>query len=68
MIDIPDIASSANETLAWGHNTKIVPPRGTPVTMIIEPAPAVQHVPADYSNDGGPTSRPASQEPHGFAP
>jgi hypothetical protein len=67
MIDIPDLASSANETLAWGENASILPPRGTPVTMIIEPADAVEHVGPDYSNSGA-TSRPASEQPHGFAP
>lgn len=44
VIDVPDLRSNANETLDWEVNTDICPPRGTPVTLIIEPA-------------GAPTSR-----------
>lgn len=52
LIDIPDLASSANETLEWQINTDVAPPGGTPVTMIIEPAGSVQ-VPATQ-----PAARP----------
>ena len=38
MIDIPKLASNANETLEWETNPETVPETGTPVTMIIEPA------------------------------
>jgi hypothetical protein len=38
MIDIPDLASNANETLQWERNPDLMPPAGTKVTMIIEPA------------------------------
>ncbi len=37
LIDIPDLASSANETLQWETNLELMPPLGTPVTMVIEP-------------------------------
>ncbi len=37
MIDVPELASNANETLEWEYNPTLVPPVGTPVTMIIEP-------------------------------
>ena len=37
MIDIPNLASSANETLEWELNPDLVPPRGTKVWMVIEP-------------------------------
>jgi hypothetical protein len=38
MIDVPELASNANETLEWEYNPALVPPLGAPVTMIIEPA------------------------------
>jgi hypothetical protein len=38
VIDIPDLASNANETLHWESNLERMPPRGTKVTMVIEPA------------------------------
>ena len=38
MIDVPELASNANETLEWEYNPDLVPPLGTHVTMIIEPA------------------------------
>ena len=42
VIDIPALASNANETLHWQANLDLLPPRGTKVTMIIEPAGKVQ--------------------------
>src|SRR5438067_7364672 len=42
LIDIPDLASSANETLEWQINTDVAPSGGMPVTMIIEPAGKVE--------------------------
>jgi len=38
LIDIPDVASSSNETLEWERNPDLAPPEGTKVTMVIEPA------------------------------
>ena len=38
LIDIPQIASSDNDTLEWERNPAVVPPGGTKVTMLIEPA------------------------------
>lgn len=38
MIDVPELASNANETLEWEYDPDWVPVKGTPVTMIIEPA------------------------------
>lgn len=38
VIDIPDLASASNETLEWERNPDTVPPAGTKVTMVIEPA------------------------------
>ncbi|MGH7176141.1 MAG: YdjY domain-containing protein [Tepidisphaeraceae bacterium] len=37
LIDVPELASSANETLQWVLNKDIAPPAGTMVTMVIEP-------------------------------
>jgi hypothetical protein len=38
VIDIPELASSANETLEWEYNASLVPTKGTKIWMIIEPA------------------------------
>jgi hypothetical protein len=38
MIDIPEIASSANETLEWEARLDLLPPLGSKVTMVIEAA------------------------------
>jgi len=40
MIDVPKMVSNSNETLEWEYNPDLVPPKGTAVTMVIEPAPA----------------------------
>jgi hypothetical protein len=37
VIDMPELASNANETLEWEINPKLVPPTGTKVTLLIEP-------------------------------
>ena len=37
MIDVPELASNANETLEWEYNPDVCPPKGARVTMIIEP-------------------------------
>jgi hypothetical protein len=39
-IDVPRLASNANETLEWARDERVAPPRGTSVTMILEPAHA----------------------------
>src|SRR5436309_3522993 len=58
VIDIPELASSANETLEWEYNPDVVPAKGATVWMIIEPAgkdattkPAIEKTKADA---GGP--------------
>jgi hypothetical protein len=58
VIDIPELASSANETLEWEYNPDLVPAKGTKVWMIIQPAgkdtstkPAADKIKADA---GGP--------------
>lgn len=38
MIDIPDLASSSNDLLEFERNADLMPPKGTKVTLIIEPA------------------------------
>lgn len=40
VIDIPRLASNANETLEWETNTALVPKAGTKVTLVITPAGA----------------------------
>jgi hypothetical protein len=46
VIDVPEVASSANETLEWERNAELTPPKGTKVTMIIEPAKVIGAAPA----------------------
>jgi hypothetical protein len=58
MIDVPELASNSNETLEWEYNPDLVPAKGTPVTMIIEPADVAIAT-------SGPTSRPVGS---GFDP
>lgn len=38
VIDIPKLASSANESLAWEIDRDLMPPNGTNATLVIEPA------------------------------
>src|SRR2546421_4103008 len=59
LIDIPDLASSANETLEWQINTDVAPPGGTPVTMIIEPAGIAQSPSRQPAEDAPTTQRSA---------
>jgi hypothetical protein len=40
LIDVPTLVSNSNETLEWEYNPELVPPKGTDVTMVIEPARA----------------------------
>jgi hypothetical protein len=40
LIDIPQLASNENESLQWERNADVMPPAGTKVTMVIEPAGA----------------------------
>lgn len=55
LIDIPELASKANETLEWEVNPDVAPARGTKVWMVIEPAgkpavaPATQRAQAEPS-------------------
>jgi hypothetical protein len=58
LIDIPQIASSANETLEWQINTDVAPKGGTPVRMIIEPSGAVESPATKPVNE--PATRPIS--------
>ena len=61
LIDIPDLASNANETLEWQLNPETAPPAGTRVTMVIEPmgkdaaAPAPAAATQRAAGEGGVT-------------
>jgi hypothetical protein len=46
VIDIPELASNANETLEWEVNPDVAPPKDTKVTMILEPAAKVIEIKA----------------------
>src|SRR3954452_2740344 len=59
LIDIPNLASSANETLEWIINTDVAPKGGTPVTMIIEPAGKVES-PSTQPEESSATTKPLS--------
>jgi hypothetical protein len=59
VIDIPDLASSSNETLEWEADLSKLPPLGTKVTMILEPAGAETE--AGAGDDAESTSAPANQ-------
>ncbi len=37
-VDFPALESNANETLVWETNSEVMPPRGSKVTLIIQPA------------------------------
>jgi hypothetical protein len=52
LIDIPTLASNANETLQWERDPNVMPPKGTPVVMILEPADHATTLPAQP----GPTT------------
>jgi hypothetical protein len=67
MIDIPDLASNSNETLQWERNPDVMPPAGTKVTMLIEPAggadaarPATAPAAAPATAPTAPTTGPLS--------
>jgi hypothetical protein len=58
MIDVPALVSNSNDTLEWECNPDLNPPKGSPVEMVIEPAPASATatqpvgIPADKFNPG----------------
>jgi hypothetical protein len=55
LIDIPQLASNANETLEWERNPELAPPAGTKVTLLIEPA--------GNKAGGGAAAAPAASAP-----
>ena len=57
VIDIPQLASNANETLGWQTNLDLMPPKGSKVTMIIEPAGKAQ---PPGSGAAAPATTPAT--------
>jgi hypothetical protein len=59
LIDIPQLASNANETLEWERNPELAPPAGTKVTLVIEPA---------GNKAGGGAAAPAPAQVAGAAP
>jgi hypothetical protein len=66
VIDIPELASSANETLEWEYDPDLVPVKGTKVYMIIEPAgkdaakkPATEKTKADAGGGNDILGAPA---------
>jgi hypothetical protein len=39
VLDVPALASSANESLAWETDLMALPPPGTPVTLVMQAGP-----------------------------
>lgn len=64
VIDIPQVASSANETLEWEINKDFMPALGTKATLIIEPAGkgdvAIAAMPSDASTGAATTTEALS--------
>ena len=60
VIDVPQLASNANETLEWEIDPDAAPPQGTAVTMILEPvaAQAAATQPATRPGDDGVVDAP----------
>jgi hypothetical protein len=63
VVDVPELASSSNETLEWERNPDVTPKVGTPLWMIIEPVgnqhagdqPATQPADAPQTEATAPT-------------
>jgi len=60
MIDIPELASNANETLQWETNLDAMPERGAAVTMVLAPVRDGGGAP-DASHEA-PSTRPTTQQ------
>jgi hypothetical protein len=61
VVDVPELASSSNETLEWERNPDVTPKAGTPLWMIIEPVGS--HPPATQSANPQQSGAPQSQLP-----
>jgi len=69
MIDVPELASNANETLEWECNPDVCPPKGAEVTMIIAPAgPGAATQPAQGRPGGKFNPGPGLEGGRGPAP
>ena len=58
VIDLPELHSNANETLEWEYNPDVVPPKGTRVWMILEPAGDKNAAPAPATDKKTDVSEP----------
>jgi hypothetical protein len=65
LIDIPQLASNANESLEWERNPDLAPKGGTKVTLVIEPAgnKAAVAAPVPAAVAETPNAAPASPAP-----
>jgi len=67
MIDVPQLASNANETLEWERNPAFCPPKGSPVTMVLSPLTTAATRPAQSQPSSnfnpGPGLHPTPQAP-----
>lgn len=55
IIDVPGLVSSSNESLQWEAANDVLPARGQPVTLIIQPAGALE---SPKAIETGPTTQP----------
>jgi hypothetical protein len=63
LIDIPDLASSANESLEWERNPDLMPKTGTRVWMIIEPTGGKDPKAADNAQPAPKPDAPKADAP-----
>ncbi len=63
VIDIPNLASNANETLQWERRPELMPPPGTKVTMVIGPAGAPTNGAAGEEGADRPATRSSATHP-----
>lgn len=57
LIDIPDLASNANDSLEWEYNPDLCPERGAKVWMIIEPAGKDEKAPEKPAGNEAPAKQ-----------
>jgi hypothetical protein len=69
LIDVPDLVSSANETLEWERNADLMPKAGTKVWMVIEPTGGKDPKPSDKAQPAAPKpDAPKSDSPKAATP
>ncbi len=65
LIDVPALASSANETLEWERNADLMPKTGTRVWMVLEPVGGNESKEAPAAKDSPTTPRSRTPDSSG---